>query len=314
MRTTVIIGTLVAVLGAAQAPPRFALRGGCVLPFASIAPTRDVFEFCDNAGRREGVPVPALADRLRLDAQNNFCAPAADPLRLELAEFGRLPDAAPESLLTSRRGLARFGSLPGRGAFGEGTVVQVIGVIEKAHVTGCREPLPGEPPAELVSCHFLGGRKTSELQLNLRRVGTPGANNACDTVIAKITPHFRPVWWRDIDVQTPVPPVRITGQLFYDDTAVSCRVASSGVKTRQGEQARSSNWEIHPVYAIDVCVASSQQDCTFSNASAWLPYHKWIQEKAPPTHATGLAERVACDAASLKWLATQPQKPGEADP
>jgi hypothetical protein len=44
-----------------------------------------------------------------------------------------------------------------------------------------------------------------------------------------------------------------------------------------------------------------------------MPYHLWIQEESAEMHATGLNERVACDAASLKWLAKQPQKPGDAE-
>jgi hypothetical protein len=37
-------------------------------------------------------------------------------------------------------------------------------------------------------------------------------------------------------------------------------------------------WEIHPVYAIDVCRFRSKAKCT-AEGSAWIPLHEWLSEE-----------------------------------
>lgn len=290
MRRAWVMAAAALVMAAGQSEPRFALRPGCVLPYAAYAPTRDVLYFCDNAGRRAGQAPPALADRLRLDAQNNLCAPTTAPVPITHAEIARLPDTDSRDVASSRRPLAKVASLPGRTDVGEGTVVRLAGVISSAHVAGCQE-------GELASCRFLGGPKLSEMQLNLSPISAPGNAADCGTVIAKMIPHFRPIWWDDIDIKTPEAPVRVTGQLFYDDTARSCA---------RGGQGRLSSWEIHPVYAIDVCTAASPADCDPGIGQVWQPYHQWVDRPDARVRATGARERVACREASLKWLTSQP--------
>jgi hypothetical protein len=289
---------IVLVTAAAQSEPRFALRSGCVLPYAAYAPTRDALHFCDNAGRRAGLPPPPLADRLRLDAQNNLCAPASAPVPIALKEFGLLPSPPRSQLATTRKSLAQVAVLPGRANAGEGTVVRTVGIISNAHLVGCREPEAGEPAGEAVTCHFMGGPKVSEIQLNLSPVSAPRDAPDCDTVVAKLVTHFRPIWWDDLDIKTPEAPVRITGQLFYDDAVDSCQ--------RPGARAaRLTSWEVHPVYAIDVCVASAATECDPLNGKLWVPYHQWLDRQDARVRASGTAERIACRDASLKWLTSQ---------
>lgn len=292
-----VLITIVLLATAAQSEPRFALRSGCVLPYADYAPTRDALYFCDNAGRRAGMPPPPLADRLRLDAQNNLCAPTSAPVPITLKEFGSLPSPPSSQLATSRKSLAQVAVLPGRSAVGEGTVVRTVGIISKAHVVGCDEPAPGEPAASAVTCHFMGGPKVSEIQLNLSPVSAPKDEPDCDTVVGKLVTHYRPIWWDDIDIKTPGAPVRITGQLFYDDTAGSCQGAGS-------KAPRMTGWEVHPIYAIDVCITTAAE-CDPANGKLWLPYHQWLDRADASVRATGTRERVACREASLKWLTSQ---------
>lgn len=243
------------------------------------------------------MPPPPLADRLRLDAQNNLCAPASAPMPMALKEFGLLPVPPSTQLASSRRSLAEVAVLPGRSITGEGTVVRTVGVISKAHIVGCDEPSPGEPVASAVTCHFMGGPKVSEIQLNLSPIGAPPGEPDCDTIVAKMVTHYRPIWWDDIDVKTPEAPVRITGQLFYDDTAATCQ--GPGARS-----ARMTGWEVHPVYAIDVCIASAHE-CDPTNGRLWIPYHQWLDRPDAKVRATGTIERVACRDASLKWLTSQ---------
>lgn len=308
MKSAVIATVLLVV--AAQSEPRFALRGGCILPYAAYAPTRDALYFCDNAGRRAGTPPPPLADRLRLDAQNNLCASATAPVPMALKEFGLLPSPPRSQLATNRKSLAQVAELPGRADVGEGTVVRTVGIISKAHVVGCSEPVPGERAGSSVTCDFMGGPKVSEIQVNLSQVSAPRDAPDCDTIVAKLVTHYRPIWWDDIDIKTPDGPVRITGQLFYDDSVESCQRSASGMVSATGMQSpRSTRWEIHPIYAIDVCVASAAVECDASNGTLWVPYHQWLDRPDARVHATGTSERIACRDASLKWLTSQGQEP-----
>lgn len=308
MRSALVATVLLAVAGE-QSAPRFALRVGCVLPYAAYAPTRDALHFCDNAGRRAGMPPPPLADRLRLDAQNNLCAAASAPVPIALKEFALLPSPPRSDLATSRKSLARVAVLPGRTDAGEGTVVRTAGIISTAHVTGCREPEPGEAAGEAVTCHFMGGPKVSEIQLNLSPVSAPRETPGCDTIVAKLITHYRPIWWDDIDIKTPEAPVRITGQLFYDDSVESCQPRASEPAVAPGTRGpRLTSWEIHPVYAIDVCIASAAADCDPSNGTLWVPYHQWLDRPDARVRASGTRERIACRDASLKWLTSQPQE------
>ena len=296
MNRAMVVAAGALMISAAQPAPRFALRGGCVLPYAAYAPTRDALYFCDNAGRRAGQPPPALPDRLRLDAQNNLCAPAGAPVPMSHREFSRLPAVDPHALLTSRKRLAAIAPLPGRADVGEGTVVRIAGIISTAHVAGCDQPAPGERAGEPVTCHFLGGPTLSEMQLNLSPMSAPRDTPDCDTVVAKMIVHYRPIWWDEIDIKTPDAPVRITGQLFYDETATACP---------RGGSARSTPWEIHPVYAIDVCTAASPGECDPAAGRFWQPHHQWVDRPDARVRATGTAERIRCREASLKWLASQ---------
>ena len=47
--------------------------------------------------------------------------------------------------------------------------------------------------------------------------------------------------------------------------------------TPHGRPRRLSAWEIHPVYAIEVCINTSLSGCPRTDASKWQPLHKWLQ-------------------------------------
>jgi len=306
VRSVVLATVLLSLAG--QSEPRFALRAGCVLPYAAYAPARDALYFCDNAGRRAGTTPPPLADRLRLDAQNNLCAISSAPVPIALKEFDLWPSPSRSQLVSSRKSLAQVAVLPGRADVGEGTVVRTVGIISKAHLLGCQEPVSGEPAASAVTCHFMGGPQVSEIQLNLSPVTAPRDAPDCNTVVAKLVTHYRPIWWDDIDIKTPESPVRITGQLFYDDSVEACQRPASGPVTAAGAHApRLTRWEVHPVYAIDVCLATAAADCDPSNGALWVPYHQWLDRPDARVRASGTSERIACRDASLKWLTSRAQ-------
>ena len=44
-----------------------------------------------------------------------------------------------------------------------------------------------------------------------------------------------------------------------------------------GNPARRSGWEIHPVYSIDVCSATTLATCKVDEESRWMPLDQWLQ-------------------------------------
>jgi hypothetical protein len=40
---------------------------------------------------------------------------------------------------------------------------------------------------------------------------------------------------------------------------------------------RVSFWEIHPVYAVDVCTAQEPADCQDTHAAIWKPLDAWVR-------------------------------------
>src|SRR5438552_215307 len=76
----------------------------------------------------------------------------------------------------------------------------------------------------------------------------------CDSVTAEMIPHFRPDSWNKITFQAVSAalqkhPVRITGQMFFDASHSPCGHPDH-IST---DPKRRSNWEIHPLYTIEVC-------------------------------------------------------------
>jgi hypothetical protein len=96
----------------------------------------------------------------------------------------------------------------------------------------------------------------------------------CNSVTVEISPHFRPEKWdADTILRANDHPLRFTGQLMYDAAHRPCL----GSPPTPGFQApsRVSSWEIHPVYAIDVCTKKSLNSCKANNDSVWTPLDQW---------------------------------------
>jgi hypothetical protein len=180
------------------------------------------------------------------------------------------------------------------GSAGEGTVVQLVARMTDAHIADCG----GREHGELVNCDFLGV-KANDIHIELM---SPTQTNAtpCDSVGAEMIPHFRPDAWQMLDQKTPVSnPVRVTGPLFYDDSHQPC------VGKKTASPPRRTVWEVHPVYALDVCTSSNEAQCDPLKAAMWDPYDKWVQQPGAVVKATDgkssqnpLGARAACNALS----------------
>jgi hypothetical protein len=67
-----------------------------------------------------------------------------------------------------------------------------------------------------------------------------------------------------------------------DDYALSCPCSVSAMRSRRGvlggQPARVSNWDIHPVKAIDVCEFTTPASCKWDDEHVGTPLQVWIEE------------------------------------
>lgn len=172
---------------------------------------------------------------------------------------------------------------------GEGTVVELVGFLIKGKFSNIGD-------GESVNCHF-GGREENDVHLNIVRTKPPANPTTaqlqaleCESVVAEISPHFRPELWEPLGrlVKTSPNataakkiaaldlrrPMRFTGQMFFDASHRPC-VNGTPVESSR----RLSAWEIHPVYAVDICINTSLSGCPRSDAGRWVPLHEWLAEE-----------------------------------
>ena len=150
---------------------------------------------------------------------------------------------------------------------GDGSLVRYVALVSEARHSNVGD-------GESVNCDKKGSA-SNDIHLDLVRALT--GETACQKLSAEMSPHFRPVSWNRVagtgsTKKRTSPfgptPVRITGQLFFDGSHVPCG------EVGQRPMKRLSNWEIHPVYAIDVCAFDSLTQCPENDDSVWTPLHE----------------------------------------
>jgi hypothetical protein len=151
------------------------------------------------------------------------------------------------------------------------------------------------PGGESVNCSR-SGFANNDLHIPLvDPTGDAGrSQDECTSVTAEISPHFRPVVWSELDMKTPVQNVvRVTGPLFFDDSHQPCKTLNH---TDPGNVVpfRSSLWEIHPVYQLDVCASTDPNQCDVNRSDVWIPYDQWITRPESVTEPTGQKQRTGC--------------------
>lgn len=237
-------------------------------------------------------------------AKNEMCAgdfltsSPGTPARVTQFTFRRLQEEATD--LRTQLGLGVRSVPPDRTPFrntvhttsfgdalGEGELVRYVGFLLEGHFTG----------KEGVNCD-----RATQLNFDIhmafveqRPPASPTTAQAealeCSSVTAEIIPRLRPDAWNLMGrlgkktgglkgAQTRIAshdlnrPLRLTGHLFFDGSHEACRNG----KRVGGQPARVSNWEIHPVYAIDVCRQNSMTSCRWDNESVWQPLHEKLSE------------------------------------
>jgi hypothetical protein len=250
----------------------------CPIPFAGIAKHRPIDDTCLARGDVPDPPVepndPAHA--LQNLAKNNFCA-TGTPALVTFTSFKKLQQKLDQKVpvaktwdrthLPADRSLFLGVHTTSEGAtIGEGTVVTFTGWLMKLRKGG----------SESCNCGAANGTAKDMIDMHLVLISSSDRENApeCKSVTVEISPHFRPDQWDgDTLLSASHHPLRFTGQLMYDAAHRPC----SGSPPTPGSQApsRVSSWEIHPVYAIDVCKKKSLTSCKADNDSVWTPLDQW---------------------------------------
>jgi uncharacterized protein YgiM (DUF1202 family) len=234
----------------------------CTLPFESIKASHSIDDSCGPEGKTQ-----SALSQLQNAAKNNFCA-TGDPVLLTFDSFLKLQKAAEEdnipfgggqSLPKDRSVLRNLSKSDSGATVGEGTVVRLVAFVVDAHYSNVSN-------GETVNCN-LKGKENNDIHIML---GQSADAAACDTVTAEISPHFRPAAWDQLAGHDLKYPVRITGQLFFDASHRPCK------NGRGANPQRESIWEIHPVYAADVCSRTTLSECKGDDDSVWSPLDKWL--------------------------------------
>ena len=246
----------------------------CTLPFDAIRQTHSIDSSCGPAGSASSAPQSA-----QNEAKNNFCA-SGSPVNLTFANFAQLQQAAESAgipfggtnLPSDRGPLHNILSLGSQGRVGEGSVVRLAAFVMTAHYSNVSK-------GESVNCG-IPGNENNDIHIVLGQSAVPeGAKlteaQECASVTAEISPHFRPdVWSPDSLNHNNAHMFRFTGQLFFDAAHRPC-VGGTGANPK-----RVAIWEVHPVYAVDICVDPGNH-CSADSEANWVPLSDFVGSPEP---------------------------------
>jgi len=221
-------------------PQKGSFTPACTLPFNGVRnPASD--DHCGIQG--DGTDT---ADQLEATAKNNFCAPTAHPQDMTYQELLDLQTKAQSDDNPSGKPIGRtVDDRKDIENMGEGNYVSYVALIMDAHYSDTTG-------GEKVNCN-MNGNPPNDIHIVL--VSKAGETNECTSTTAEMSPHYRPAGWTPAVLNGLKKPVRIRGQLFYDNSHAVCG------KTKPNPK-RASLWEIHPVYSIDVCKSADLDQCS----------------------------------------------------
>jgi hypothetical protein len=237
-------------------------------------------ELCGNTGCFKGE-----ANDEQNALKNNFCASLKKITTVTLKTFADLnaasnqePSITKGSPPPSRAKLKNIIALNSGAKLGEGQVVTFVGfVLEARHSNVDRDDPLNKGNGESVQCNLLG---CAYNDIHVTLAENPQEQSMCRTIVAEIVPHYRPPAWDlfdspDYEAFLKTHPVKMTGQLFFDGSHVACTDAGKAgfnPVTKHDDFQRLALWEIHPIYAIDVCKHTDKAKCSASDPTAWFPF------------------------------------------
>lgn len=271
---------------AARPPQENSFEPGCTLPFDAIKRKQPIDGQCPKGGHSALIngSQPHVLQNL---AKNNFCVQGA-PTVVSYNAFVALQTAVNNmsdlvwgsgQKLPADRGVLRDLKIRDGSrslTVGEGSKVSFVGYVMAYEFADTHS-------GEDVNCN-LSGDANNDIHLTLRaapglilkRPAGGGADPRCNSVSAEISPHFRPAAWDNLAAASSNAvfakyPLRITGALTFDAEHKPC----DNGKPAPGSPVRISVWEIHPVYAVDVCKYTTPARCKATDESAWTPFDKY---------------------------------------
>jgi len=235
---------------------------------------------CGNTGCFKGA-----ANDKQNAMKNNFCAPVTKVTPVTMKTFGDLGNASNNEPTIpkgepppSRARLANIITLGNGAKLGEGQTVTFVGyVVDARHSNVDKDEPLTKGNGESVQCNLLG---CAYNDIHITLAEDPNETAFCKTVVAEIIPHYRPPAWDLFDSPDYAAflkshPVKIAGQLFFDGSHVACTSdgkAGFNPITKHSDFERLALWEIHPIYAIEVCKHTEKSQCRTSDPSAWFPF------------------------------------------
>jgi hypothetical protein len=243
-------------------------------PFKAIEVQHPIDRTCGPTGTGQG------GSAVQNQTKNNFCAGTSyqsisqKGLLSKQEKVAALPgyvDWSVENIPDSR---SDFVSL------GEGRAVQFIGYLLEDHYADLTT-------GESVNCDVRDDQASNDIHIAL--VPKPGVTDECQSNTAEMVPHYRPASWTktNLDKIGHTTLVRVSGQLMYDADHKIC--GEQGFSASD-DPSRISGWEIHPVYAFEVCVKQSGGACSRWQAlSDWVtgaskPHGRTAKPSAPSSH------------------------------
>jgi hypothetical protein len=220
---------------------------GCRMPFQS-----DPVPAIDSECRIQGSG--STADKIaESETKNDFCAPTSNVVPISYqtfidlqnkTSFRRSADRSPLGKILTENGVS----------IGEGKYVEYVGYLLHAQYSN-------RSKGEAVNCN-IPGEETNDIHIQM--VKDPSDDDACDSVTAEMSPHFRPESWTPDklnSVQNRL--IRLRGPLFYDGSHAPCH------DNKRPNPQRISVWEIHPLYSVDVCKEKSK------TCQDWISLDEW---------------------------------------
>ena len=248
---------------------------GSPLPFSSIELKHPIDSSCGISG----LPTAAANSKLQNKVKDNFCAGTGGATP-EIFTPQKLADLQAKTKVPSGFKKEPSDRQP-LTDLGEGKLVRMKAFLVEAHHADLGS-------GETVNCDGA----TEDLNDIHMAMGAASNTQECDSVSAEISPHYRPASWNEIGhyerynpttkKYTPDPVMaarlmahayRLTGQLFFDASHAVCPCGTTCTPIR------SSLWEIHPIYAIEVC--KSGTTCDETKDGDWLDFDTWWNSLTP---------------------------------
>jgi hypothetical protein len=262
------------------------------LPFANIEVRHPIDQTCGIKGN----PSSSANSQLQNSVKNNFCA-VAQSGPPETYTPGMLVSLQQQTHIPSGHLLEPANRQPLKD-LGEGKLIRMKAFLIDAHHADLGS-------GESVNC----GDGTEEGNDVHIAFGPTPDTPECNSVTAEISPHYRPATWNEIGhyeryndatrkyvvdprmaARLQAHAFRVTGQLFFDASHPPCPCSNAC------SPVRASVWEIHPVYAMEVCRVGTP--CRENNDGDWISFDTWWNSLAPlqptrPPHRHGPHEPVA---------------------